>query len=106
LLRAGREGGSEAASKLQTAIRDHIALRYDNSAHWPIMVHIYLSLDKLSEKLFQVGLLKYQQDLRPFSQSFNMNQPLFSIIDVGQGKERADYKIKGKKLQLSISLPL
>ena len=60
------------------------------------MVQLYLSLDKLAIKLAQVGLAQTPQDLRLFAQRFSVNQPLFSIIDVGQGKERADHKIKGK----------
>ena len=59
------------------------------------MVQIYLSLDKLALKLQQVGLLRHPQDLRAFAQCFSVNQSLFSIIDVGHGKERADHKIKG-----------
>ncbi|KAH7117752.1 hypothetical protein B0J11DRAFT_536605 [Dendryphion nanum] len=94
LLSAGANGGSEAASKLQYAIREHITSLYTNSSHWPIMVHVYLSLDKLAQKLAQVGILKHPQDFRAFAQSFGVNQPLFSIIDVGQGKERADHRIK------------
>lgn len=61
------------------------------------MLQIYLSLDKLAQKLTQVGMLRTPHDMRTFAQSFSVNQPLFSIIDVGQGKERADYKIKGKQ---------
>ena len=59
------------------------------------MAQIYLSLDKLAFKLQQVGLLRHPQELRSFAQRFSVNQSLFSIIDVGQGKERADHKIKG-----------
>ena len=59
------------------------------------MVHIYVSLDKLAQKLASVGLLSHPQQLRNFAQGFSVNQPLFSIIDVGHGKERADHKIKG-----------
>jgi len=59
------------------------------------MVHVYLSLDKLAFKLQQVGLLRHSSELRSFAQRFSVNQSLFSIIDVGQGKERADHKIKG-----------
>lgn len=94
LLSSGANGGSEAASKLQYAIREHITSMYTNSSHWPIMVHIYVSLDKLAQKMAQVGLLKHPQEFRAFAQSFSVNQPLFSIIDVGQGKERADHRIK------------
>jgi len=98
LLSAAGNGGSEAAHKLQQAIRDHIASIYSNSGNWPIMVQIYVSLDKLAQKLAQVGLLKHPHEMRVFAQSFSVNQPLFSIIDVGQGKERADYRIKGISL--------
>jgi hypothetical protein len=66
------------------------------------MVQIYVSLDKLAAKLSQVGLLKSPHELRAFAQNFGVNQPLFSIIDVGQGKERADYKIKGTSLVLRL----
>ncbi|CAN9132075.1 unnamed protein product [Alternaria alternata] len=58
------------------------------------MVQVYLSLDKLSQKLASVGLLRSPQELRAFAQRFSVNQPLFSVIDVGHGKERADHKIK------------
>lgn len=76
-------------------MRDHVASLYNNSGNWPIMVQVYLSLDKLSQKLASVGLLRSPQELRAFAQRFSVNQPLFSVIDVGHGKERADHKIKG-----------
>ncbi|KAI4621707.1 hypothetical protein J4E80_004077 [Alternaria sp. BMP 0032] len=94
LQAAGADGGSEAASLLYHAIRDHVASLYNSSGSWPIMVQVYLSLDKLAQKLASVGLLRSPQDLRAFAQRFSVNQPLFSIIDVGHGKERADHKIK------------
>ncbi|KAL5419088.1 hypothetical protein PMIN03_000617 [Paraphaeosphaeria minitans] len=95
LLRAaGSDGGSEAASRLQHAIRDHITTLYGNSGNWPIMVQIYVSLDKLANKLASVGLVDKPSALRTFAQGFSLNQSLFSIVDVGHGKERADHKIK------------
>lgn len=96
LQAATGDGGSEAASRLHNAIRDHVATVYpqSNSNQWPIMVQIYLSLDKLAQKLAHVGLLQSPLELRVFAQRFSMNQPLFSIIDVGPGKEKADHKIK------------
>jgi hypothetical protein len=95
LQAAGGDGGSEAASRLYHAIRDHVASFHSSSGNWPVMVQIYLSLDKLATKLAQVGFLRSPSELRMFAQRFSVNQPLFSIIDVGQGKERADHKIKG-----------
>ncbi|KAF2660893.1 hypothetical protein K491DRAFT_688013 [Lophiostoma macrostomum CBS 122681] len=97
LLQAAADGGSEAASKLQQAIREHVVSLYSDSnsaASWPIVTHIYLSLDKFAQTLVKAGILKLQQDFRAFAQAFSVNQPLFSIIDVGFGKERADYRLK------------
>jgi hypothetical protein len=78
-------------------VREHVVSLYsDNSsaASWPIVTHIYLSLDKFAQTLVKAGILKLQQDFRAFAQAFSVNQPLFSIIDVGFGKERADYRLK------------
>jgi hypothetical protein len=93
-LKAAAEGGSTAASKLHHAIQEHIASLYDNSKNWAISVNIYVSLDKLGQKLAQVGLLKHPQEFRAFVQGFNVNQPLFNFVDVGHGKERADNKLR------------
>ena len=105
MLRAGPHGGSEAATKLHHALQEHIASLYPSSGHWSIMVNVYVSLDKLGQKLASVGLLNHPQDIRAFAQAFNVNQALFSIIDVGYGKERADYKIKGESTSAVTGFP-
>jgi hypothetical protein len=83
---------------LQEAIRSHLAQQSENMSNLPIIVHVYVSMDKLGQKLASVGLLDRPDKLRGFAQSFSVNQPLFSIIDVGQGKERADHRIKGTRI--------
>ncbi|OCK74858.1 C-x8-C-x5-C-x3-H type zinc finger protein [Lepidopterella palustris CBS 459.81] len=102
LLNAGRDGGSDAAHRLQKEIRAHILKQYENAGHWSIMVQIYANLEGLAWKLASVGIIKSPQDLQEFARSFSLNQPLFSFIDVGSGKERADHKIK-EMLRLFIS---
>lgn len=64
------------------------------------MVQVYSNLDGLARKLYSVGIIKSVTDLHEFSRSFSLNQPLFSFVDVGSGKERADHKIRGKLLWL------
>lgn len=98
LLKAGREGGSDAAHKLITEIRNHLQERHEGAGHWSVMVQVYSNLDGLARKLYSVGIIKSAMDLHEFSRSFSLNQPLFSFIDVGSGKERADHKIRGKLL--------
>ena len=60
------------------------------------MVQIYANFEGLGRKLSSVGIIKTPQDLHAFARSFSLNQPLFSFVDVGSGKERADHKIKGE----------
>lgn len=104
LLRAGAEGGSDAAHKLQSEIRNHILDVYEGSAgSWSIMVHIYANLEGLSRKLASVGILKSPQELHIFARAFTLHQPLFNFIDVGSGKERADHKIKGTSQRADLS---
>lgn len=59
------------------------------------MVQVYANFEGLARKLCSVGIIKLPLDLHAFARSFSLNQPLFSFIDVGSGKERADHKIKG-----------
>ncbi|KAL1632336.1 hypothetical protein SLS56_003751 [Neofusicoccum ribis] len=95
LLRAGAEGGSDAAHKLQSEIRKHILDVYEGaSGSWSIMVHIYANLEGLSRKLASVGIIRSPAELQVFARAFSLHQPLFNFIDVGSGKERADHKIK------------
>ena len=35
-------------------------------------------------------------DLQDFVRGFNQGDPLFEFVDVGDGKERADIKLKGR----------
>lgn len=93
-LKAAAEGGSAAASKLQHAIQEYVASLFENTTNWSISVNIYVSLDKLGQKLAQAGYLKGPQEFRAFVQGFNVNQPLFNFVDVGHGKERADNKLR------------
>lgn len=62
------------------------------------MVQIYCNFEDLSRKLASVGILNNSGELHEFARAFSLNQPLFSFIDVGRGKERADHKIKGMYL--------
>lgn len=58
------------------------------------MTQVFLNLDGLQKKLHACGLITNSNDLAAFGRAFGINQPLFSFIDVGSGKERADYKIR------------
>lgn len=58
------------------------------------MVYVVANFEGLSRKLASIGILRSPADLHIFARAFSCNQPLFSFVDVGMGKERADHKIK------------
>ena len=94
LLQLAADGGAEAAHELHQEIK-HVLQDRELSPSCTVKVEIYLSLEDLSRKLASVGILNTAGDMTTFAHAFNLAQPLFSIIDVGRGKERADHKIKG-----------
>ena len=95
LLQARSEGGSEAAYLLLNEIKKSLQERYSNAGQWNVIVNIYANFEDLSRKLAHVGIISSPPDFQMFARAFSINQPLFNLIDIGRGKERADHKIKG-----------
>ncbi|KAF2101400.1 hypothetical protein NA57DRAFT_72843 [Rhizodiscina lignyota] len=94
LLQSANEGGSDAAHKLHTEIKNHLQSIYAASSSWAVCVQIFINLEGLAKKLYSCGIVKSVTDMYAFARAFSLNQPLFNIVDVGSGKERADHKIK------------
>lgn len=65
-----------------------------NVESWHIVVQIFLNLEGLSGKLCNVQLSKNFNELPSFVRGFSRAQGLFSIINVGKGKEQADFKVR------------
>ncbi|KAF2416981.1 hypothetical protein EJ08DRAFT_703525 [Tothia fuscella] len=95
LLTAGQDRGSDAASRLHIAVKRYVQERYEHLRDYSVIVSIFANLEGLGRKLASVGFVQSPHGLRAFARSFTLHQPLFNIIDVGEGKERADYKVKG-----------
>lgn len=53
-----------------------------------------LNLTGLASKLNSCGIIMNPNELLAFGRSFGLAQPLFSVVDVGGGKERADHKLR------------
>ncbi|KAI1448757.1 hypothetical protein F5Y02DRAFT_280433 [Annulohypoxylon stygium] len=92
----GAEGGAIAAEQLRLDIKQHLKDIYPdvNIDLWNIIVQIDLNIDGLSKKLEKIGFVKTSKDLPDFTCGFSRAQGLFSIIDVGWGKEQADFKVR------------
>jgi len=65
-----------------------------NVGDWSVIVQIAMSVPGLTKKLFEVGVIQNSEQLTEFARGFTYSQPLFSIVDVGKGKERADAKCR------------
>lgn len=53
-----------------------------------------MNLSGLGKKLSDVGIIQSVSQLGEFARGFTYTQPLFSIVNVGSGKERADAKCR------------
>lgn len=94
LIRQGAIGGGEAASRLLDNIRLYVQ-QFDGAMHWKIIIRVYANIEGLLKKYAYIGFTEEERNLRQFVAGFTQSQPLFDFVDAGQGKERADHKIKG-----------
>ncbi|KAI1082009.1 hypothetical protein F5B20DRAFT_44313 [Whalleya microplaca] len=92
----GEDGGMMAAHQLRTDIKAHLKSIYpeDNVQTWHIIVQVFLNLEGLSRKLGRVGLTESVNELPAFARAFARTQGLFALVDVGYGKEQADFKVR------------
>ncbi|EMD00486.1 hypothetical protein BAUCODRAFT_20579 [Baudoinia panamericana UAMH 10762] len=96
LYAQGKEGGADAAHQLYTALRNNLLSLYPeaNVSDWSIVVYIVLNIQGLGTKLQACGIIANPNELTGFGRAFSLAQPLFTFIDVGSGKERADHKVR------------
>ncbi|CAK1354150.1 unnamed protein product [Cercospora beticola] len=92
----GKDGGAEAAHQLHKEAQRHLKAIYPDSNvdDWNIVVQVVLNLSGLAAKLQSCGIIMSPNELLAFGRSFGLAQPLFSFVDVGGGKERADHKLR------------
>ncbi|KAI0067693.1 hypothetical protein BV25DRAFT_1911578 [Artomyces pyxidatus] len=90
----GQIGGRQAAMLLTKGITDHVVSSDEAvSNRCRIWLSIFCNKAGLMDVLQRNGVCNTTQ-FEEFFQGFNQASPLFSIIDVGNGKEAADSKIK------------
>ncbi|KAK0208328.1 hypothetical protein DFS33DRAFT_1302785 [Desarmillaria ectypa] len=94
LLRQGQAGGRNAAMMLTKGLTDYTATVDTRiSARSRVWLTVYCNKQGLSNTLIANDICTSEQ-FEAFFLGFNQAAPLFSIIDVGTGKEAADTKIK------------
>jgi hypothetical protein len=98
LIQAGKDGGSMAASLLHDEVKRYTASIFENTGGYDVVANLYINFVGLAGKLAACGIIESPEQFRVWINAFSINQPLFNIIDVGDGKERADHKLKGALL--------
>ncbi|KAK8057394.1 hypothetical protein PG996_011331 [Apiospora saccharicola] len=94
LLRKGERGGVEAADALLAAVQSYVKETLRFSAEADIVVRAFANITGLRDSLQRRGSPCDVGQLRAFVSGFNNRQALFDFVDVGNGKERADSKIR------------
>lgn len=93
LFAKGADGGSHAAQLLHESIK--ASLRVKGLEHCQVMVRIYANVTGLSKTLYKAGLAgPEKRSLAPFIASFNRSYGLADIVDAGDLKENADFKLR------------
>ncbi|KAI0361652.1 hypothetical protein OH77DRAFT_1508535 [Trametes cingulata] len=97
LIKQGQAGGRQAAMLLTKGLTDHLASIDPSEASRPgrgqVWLTIYCNKSGLVETL-TANAVCTAEEFEAFVLGFNQSSPLFSIVDVGNGKEAADSKIK------------
>lgn len=95
LLRAGLQGGREAARNLTNGMWDYLkGPDYDGHAHFNVWLSIYFNKGGLLDTLVRSDVCTADQ-FESFLVGISQASPRFVLVDVGHGKEAADAKIKG-----------
>jgi len=93
LTALGQNGGHRAASKLSESIKDYIGSLNEND--FQLSVYIFFNKRGLLETFHRCGYHSARSRLEDFVVGFNQASERFIMVDVGNGKEAADSKIKG-----------
>ncbi|KIJ21720.1 hypothetical protein PAXINDRAFT_165129 [Paxillus involutus ATCC 200175] len=94
LLTAGHTGGRQAAMLLTKGLTDYmVETDAESSGRGQVWLTVYCNKSGLMDTLVNNDICTVG-DFEAFVLGFNQSSPLFSIVDVGGGKEAADAKIK------------
>lgn len=105
-FRNGDNGGGYAAQELKKQIKSHLQAKYPDTSidNWNIIVHFYANMDGLAKTLASRRILSNWTDLQKFASGFGRANSLFSFVDVGYGKDKADHKCREMlKVMLHVS---
>ena len=94
-IKMGVRGGERAAHDLNEEVRRYFAAtNFPNESHWTIIAKVYCTFGGLVRAMNDKGITVDLNTMHSFAVGFTKSMPGFDMIDVGQGKERADSKLQ------------
>jgi hypothetical protein len=93
-LRDPTQGAREAALSLQREVMNYLNDTSLNSDNVTVLVRIFVNLHGLATKMRSLDIIQSENDMRMFAVSFNNSRAEFDLINVGNGKENADSKMR------------
>ncbi|KAJ9133588.1 CCCH zinc finger dna binding protein [Pleurostoma richardsiae] len=87
----GVDGGKQAAYALRTAALQGFV---DYADEVTVIAKLVANLGGLAKAMRRDGCLVNEADLKNFTLGFSQSMASFDFVDIGQGKERTDTKIK------------
>ncbi|KAG8830455.1 hypothetical protein FRC18_008060 [Serendipita sp. 400] len=93
-LKQGHEGGALAAEQLSKGVMKYLRTNVEGSyTGAKIVTMVFLSKTGMESVLYRNGICR-PEEFSAFMNGFGGAHPLFSVVDVGMGKEAADHKIR------------
>jgi hypothetical protein len=86
---------------LSKGINDYLEAAQDGLGRGQLWITVYMNKRGLAETLAATNHCTLDE-FDEFVIGFNQSSPLYSIVDVGNGKEAADAKIKGQLSALQL----
>ena len=94
LLQLGKEGGCEAANRVQKEVSSYLQ-QFSEAKGWEIMVHLYVDVGGLLARCVSNDIPLSDSCVRGFMLGFAQAQPLYTIMDVGRGLDGSLPKVGG-----------
>ncbi len=102
----GAKGGEEAADALLAALQQYVRGLVGEPTGMDILVRAFANVSGLGAVLERTGKLNEASQLRAFATGFSSRQAFFEFVDIGSGKERADFKVRGESPPVVALFPL
>lgn len=95
-LKKPREGAIKASHELTLAVKENLRNTPLDRDDLTILVRIFANVTYLGKTLHLTNVIASRTDFIAFTEQFTTSSGEFDFINVGPGKENADYKMRSR----------